>query len=154
MIDIQTILVATDFSDASEAATTYAFRLARTLGARIYLIHIVPESDVQVMVALRAHLQSHITPETLISAYYTDAEKRLSELVDTAKAKDLLQERLIVTGQPAEEIVSWAAAKNVQIIIVGTHGRRGIEHLLLGSVADRVLRQASCAVLVVPPPTR
>ncbi len=153
MIDIQTILVATDFSDASEAATTYAFRLARTLGARIYLIHVVTESDVQVMVALRAHLQSHITPETLISAYYTDAEKRLAELVDTAKAKDLLQERLIVTGQPAEEIVSWAAAKNVQIIIVGTHGRRGLEHLLIGSVADRVLRRASCAVLVVPPPT-
>ncbi len=106
------------------------------------------------MVALRAHLQSHIMPETLIETYYTDAEKRLSELVEHAKAKDLLQERLIVTGQPAEEIVSWAAAKNVQVIIVGTHGRRGLERLLIGSVADRVLRQASCAVLVVPPPTQ
>jgi nucleotide-binding universal stress UspA family protein len=153
MIDIRTILVATDFSDASEAAAIYAFRLARTLGVRVYLIYVVPESDVQVMVALRAHLQSHITPETLISAYYTDAEKRLAELVDTANAKDLLQERLIVTGQPAEEIVSWAAAESVQIIIVGTHGRRGLERLLIGSVADRVLRRASCAVLVVPPPT-
>ena len=73
--------------------------------------------------------------------------------MEHANAKELLQERLIVTGQPAEEIVSWAAAKNVQIIIVGTHGRRGLERLLIGSVADRGLRQASCAVLVVPPPT-
>jgi nucleotide-binding universal stress UspA family protein len=152
-LDIQTILVATDFSDASEAATIYAFRLARHLGVRVYLVHVVPETDVEIMMALRGHLQSHITPETLIETYYTDADKRLAEIVDNAEAGDVVQERLIVTGKPAEEIVSWAASKHAQVIIVGTHGRSGIERFLLGSVAERVLRQALCAVLVVPKTT-
>jgi nucleotide-binding universal stress UspA family protein len=149
-LDLQTIVVATDFSAASEAATTYAFQLARTLEARLYLLHVVPETDVELMTALRGHLQSHITPETLVETYYTDAEKRLAELVDSANAADVVQERLIVTGGPAEEIVSWAASKNAQIIIVGTHGRSGITRFLLGSVAERVLHLARCAVLVVP----
>jgi nucleotide-binding universal stress UspA family protein len=59
-----------------------------------------------------------------------------------------------VTGQPASEIVSWAAAKHAQIILVGTHGRSGLERVLLGSVAEHVLRLASCAVLVVPTPQK
>ena len=152
-VDIQTILVATDFSEASRAATTYAFRLAQALGAGLYVLHVVPETDVEIMTALRSHLQSHITPEALIETYYTDAEKRLTELVDNAKVQDLVQERLIVTGKPAEEIVSWAASKHAEVIIVGTHGRSGLDHFLLGSVAERVLRQAACPVLVVPATT-
>lgn len=153
-VSIHTLLVATDFSDASSAATTKAFALARALSARLYLLHVVPENDVLTMKALSGHLQSHITPETLIDTYYADAHKRLDTLVDQAKADDLIQERLIVTGDPAAEIVNWAAAKQVQLIIVGTHGRRGFEHLLLGSVAERILRRAPCAVLVVPPEGR
>jgi nucleotide-binding universal stress UspA family protein len=149
-VDIQTILVATDFSTASEAATTYAFQLARSLGARVTLLHVVPESDVEGMVTLRGHLQSCISREALIQTFYTEAETRLAALVDHAKAHDLVQERLIVTGQPASEIVSWAIAKRVQMILVGTHGRSGLDRVLLGSVAEHVLRLASCAVLVVP----
>jgi len=133
-VDIQTILVATDFSAASEAATTYAFQLARSLGARVTLLHVVPESDVEVMRALRGHMQSHVSHEALVQT--------------------LVQERLIVTGQPASEIVSWAATKQAQVILVGTHGRSGLERVLLGSVAEHVLRLALCAVLVVPMPQR
>jgi nucleotide-binding universal stress UspA family protein len=153
-VDIQTILATTDFSAASEAAMTYAFQLARALGVRVILLHVVPESDVEVMVALRGHLQSHISREALTQTFYTEAEKRLTTLVDHANAHDLVQERLIVTGQPASEIVSWATAKHAQIILVGTHGRSGLERVLLGSVAEHVLRLASCAVLVVPIPQK
>jgi nucleotide-binding universal stress UspA family protein len=149
-VDLQTILVATDFSTASEAATTYAFQLARTLGVRVILLHVVPESDVEMMVALRGHLQSCISREVLLQTLYTEAEARLAALVDHTKAHDLVQDRLIVTGQPASEIVSWAIAKQAQMILVGTHGRSGLERVLLGSVAEHVLRLASCAVLVVP----
>lgn len=149
-VEIQTLLVATDFSDASEAATAYAFQLARTLNAKLYLLHVVPESDVQVMRTLRGHLQSHIDPDTLVQTYYADADKRLSQLVESAQAADLVQECLIVTGQPASEIISWAAAKQAQIIIVGTHGRSGLNRVMMGSVAEHVLRLATCPVLVVP----
>jgi nucleotide-binding universal stress UspA family protein len=74
-------------------------------------------------------------------------------MVEQANAKDLIGERLIVTGRPAEAIVSWAASKQPQVLILGTHRRHGVDHLLLGSVAERVLRQATCAVLIVPAPS-
>jgi len=150
--DIQTILVATDFSDASAPATAYAFSLARALNARVYVMHVVPEDDVRVLTAIRPYLQSAVTPETLVDTFYTEAAKRLATLVEEAHATELVQERLIVTGAPAAEIMQCAAAKQVQLIIIGTHGRRGVTRFLMGSVAERVLREAPCAVLIVPAP--
>jgi universal stress protein A len=149
-VDIQTLLVATDFSDASRAATTYAFWLARALRAHLYLLHVVPENDVRLMTAINQHLESSITPTRLTEVFYAEADTRLAQLVEEAQATDVVQERLVVTGEPAEAIMSWAAAKQAQLIILGTHGRRGLGHFLMGSVAERVLRQAPCAVLVVP----
>src|SRR5215510_8688639 len=149
-VDIQTILVGTDFSEASAAATTYAIALARALKARLYLLHVVPEDDVRVITAIRAYMQSEVTPATLVDTFYTEAAKRLDTLVEEAHATELVHERLIVTGEPAAEIMRWAAAKQVQLVIIGTHGRRGVTRFLMGSVAERVLREAPCAVLVVP----
>jgi len=149
-IDIQTILVATDLSEASAPATAYAFSLARALNAHLYLLSVVPEDDVRLITAIRAHLQSDVTPEALVETLYTEADKRLATLVEEARATDLVHERLIVTGEPAAAIMSWAAAKQVQLIIIGTHGRHGVTRFLMGSVAERVLREAPCAVLVVP----
>jgi len=149
-IDLQTLMVATDFSEASPSATTYAFRLARALRAHLYLLHVVPEDDVRLMTAIRQHLQSSITPTALTDIFYAEANQRLTQLVEEAQAADIIQERLVVTGQPADAILSWAAAKQVHLLILGTHGRRGLSHFLLGSVAERVVHQASCAVVVVP----
>jgi len=151
-VDIQTILVATDFSAASAAATAYAFSLAHALRARLYLMHVVPEDDVRVLNALSGYLQSEITPAALVETFYAEADKRLTTLVEEAHATELVCERLVTTGQPAAAIMSWAAAKQVQLIIIGTHGRRGVTRVLMGSVAERVLREAPCAVLVVPAP--
>jgi nucleotide-binding universal stress UspA family protein len=148
--DIQTLLVATDFSEASAPATAYAFFLARALNARLYVLHVVPEEDVRMITAISGYLQSEVTPAALVETLYTEADKRLGTLVEDALATDLVEERLMVTGQPAAAIMSWAAAKQVQLIILGTHGRSGIEHFFMGSVAEQVLRQAPCAVLVVP----
>src|SRR5262245_49347378 len=149
-VDMQTILVATDFSDASAPATAYAFSLARALNARLSIIHVVPEADVRVITAIRAYLQSEMTPETLVDTLYTEATTRLTTLLEEAYPTQLVDERLVVTGDPAAEIMRWAAAKHVQLIILGTHGRRGVTRFLMGSVAERVLREAPCAVLVVP----
>lgn len=149
-INIQTILVGTDFSEASQPATTYAFRLARALRARLYLMHVVPEEDLRLITSINQYLQSFITPITLTDIFYTEADKRLTQLMEDAQATDVVQERLVVTGQPADAILSWAVAKQVQLIILGTHGRRGVQHFFMGSVAERVLRGAPCAVVVVP----
>ena len=149
-IDIQTILVATDFSEASELATTYAFRLASALRARLYLLHVVPEDDLRLITSISQHLQSSITPIALTDVFYTEAHKRLTQLIAEAQASAVVHERLVVTGQPAEAILSWAVAKQGQLIILGTHGHRGLNRFLMGSVAERVVRQARCAVIVVP----
>jgi len=149
-INIQIILVGTDFSEASQPATTYAFRLARALRARLYLMHVVPEEDLRLITSINQYLQSFITPITLTDIFYTEADKRLTQLMEDAQATDVVQERLVVTGQPADAILSWAVAKQVQLIILGTHGRRGVQHFFMGSVAERVLRGAPCAVVVVP----
>lgn len=149
-VDIQTMLVATDFSAASAPATAYAFSLARALNARLYVIYVVPEDDVRMITAISRHLQSEVTPAALVETFYAEADKRLATLVQDVCATDLVPERLIVTGQPATAIISWAAAKQVQLIIIGTHGRHGVTRFMMGSVAERVLREAPCAVLVVP----
>ncbi len=148
--DLQTLMVATDFSEASEAAMAYAFRLARTLRAKLDIVHVVPEGDVQLITGLSERLQSHITAETLREVLYADADKRLETIVEQANAGEFVRERLIVTGRPAEAIMSWAASKQPAVLILGTHRRRGIDHLMIGSVAERVLNQAPCAVLIVP----
>src|SRR5215470_17149191 len=109
-VDIQTILVATDFSEASAPATTYAFSLTRALNAHLYLLYVVPEDDVRLITAIRAHLQSDVTPDALVATFYSEADKRLAALVEEARATDLVHERLIVTGEPAAAIMSWAAA--------------------------------------------
>src|SRR6266436_3707390 len=115
-VDIRTILVATDFSEPSAAATAYAFSLARTLNAHLYVMHVVPEDDVRMLTAIRVHLQSEVTPEALTETLYAEADKHLTTLVEDARVTDLVQERLIVTGQPAAAIISWAAAKQAQVI--------------------------------------
>jgi nucleotide-binding universal stress UspA family protein len=148
--DIQTILVATDLSDASAPATAYAFSLAHALNAHLYIVYVVPEDDVRVITAISGYLQSEVTPASLVETFYAEADKRLTTLVEEAHAADLVRERLIVTGQPAAAIMSWAAAKQAQLIIIGTHGRHGVTRFFMGSVAERVLREAPCAVLVVP----
>jgi nucleotide-binding universal stress UspA family protein len=152
-VDTQTILVATDLSEASAPATAYAFSLARALNAHLYIIYVVSEDDVWVLTAIRGYLQSEVTPAALVETFYTEADKRLTTLVEEAHATDLVPERLIVTGQPAAAIISWATAKQAQLIIIGTHGRRGVTRFFMGSVAERVLREAPCAVLVVPATT-
>jgi len=114
---------------------------------------VVPEDDVRVVTAIRNYLQSEVTPEALVETFYTEADKRLTTLVEEAHATDLVPERLVVTGQPAAAIMSWAATKQAQLIIIGTHGRRGVTRFFMGSVAERVLREAPCAVLVVPATT-
>jgi nucleotide-binding universal stress UspA family protein len=149
-LEIQNLMVATDFSEASEAAMAYAVRLARTLNARLDIVHVVPEDDVRLLTELNKHMQSQITAETLREVLYADADKRLTAAMEHMQGADLVQERLIVTGKPAEAIVSWAALKHSQILILGTHRRHGLDYLLLGSVAERVLRQAPCSVLIVP----
>ena len=140
MILLKQILVATDFSDASEVAIDYGRALARTFGASLHLLH--------VMENLFLH-PVPVDPYRLKAA----AAKRLGErLTDDDRAALHANAVLETSDNPAEEIVKYAGAHNIDLIVMGTHGRGAIAQLLVGSVAEKVVRTAPCPVLTVRHP--
>jgi len=146
MTRIKRILIATDFSDCSKEALDYAVYLARKLGAGLYLLHVFEPPFYSL-----AKRSIHVPPEIYrwITDLKEDASKRLNSLADeahrlTAKIHPILRE-----GTPFLEILKAAGEIPSDLIVLGTHGRTGLSHFLVGSVAERVLRKASCQVFMV-----
>jgi nucleotide-binding universal stress UspA family protein len=140
------ILVPTDFSAPSDAALDYARQLAEKVGASVHLLHIVEESFVTGPLASEMGVgESGRT----IAALMKDAQTRLSHRVT---ADDRAHRRMtseVVGGSSASTIVDYAAENGFDLIVMGTHGRRGMAHLMMGSVAERVVRTAPCPVMTV-----
>jgi universal stress protein A len=142
---ITRILVPTDFSDTSDAALSYARTLADSLGASLHLVHVFddPYGD-----ALVAEMNASVY-ESMRATEMTQARRRLLRRLPPADRKQFQASTAIVTGAPAEAIVDYAADRGMDLIVMGTHGRSGFAHLLLGSVAEQVVRTAKCPVLTV-----
>jgi nucleotide-binding universal stress UspA family protein len=148
MIALKNVLVATDFSESSDHALTYGRDLARTSGARLHLLHIAenlmatsvaeyypagfPEMQLEVEAAARTRLEALVTAEDR-------AQLKAVALVRTSAA-------------PAAAIVEYAKEASIDLIVIGTHGRGMVSRLLMGSVAERVVRMAPCPVLTVHHP--
>ena len=133
-------LVPTDFSPGSEHAVTAAMGLARRLGARLTLMHAARVPEAFSVVNSDAYLR---VIESTVQREMETGRKRVEEAavpVDT----------LVTRGAAAEKIVETALGNDVDLIVMGTHGRTGLRHLLIGSVAEHVVRRAPCPVLVVP----
>ena len=142
------ILVATDFSEPADAAVAYGRALAANFSATLHVLHVT--DDVYLRLGGDAYLA--VLPE-LQKEIEDEARKRLeSQLVDNDPRP--LKTEAIVTTSPnaAAAIVEYAAAHGMDLIVVGTHGRGGVGHLLLGSIAERVVRTAKCPVLTVRHP--
>jgi nucleotide-binding universal stress UspA family protein len=138
------ILFATDFSENSEHAFDYALTLARQFGARLTIIHVINEP-----VDLRGFYVPHISFEKLEKEIEEGADKMMQKFCRT-RAKDFTDyETLIVAGIPYEEILKKAAEQQSSLIVLGTQGRKGIDHFLFGSTAERVVRNAKCPVMTV-----
>jgi nucleotide-binding universal stress UspA family protein len=138
----RTILVATDFSDTAEQALDYAIALAGKLGAKIYLLNAIGLPTFGVVPELGVAATS-----TMIDGLVADNQKALDMLIG-AKAPTKLH-TLMRTGVPRDLIVDTAAEIGADLIVMGTHGRRGVSRALLGSVAEGVLRHATCPVLTI-----
>jgi nucleotide-binding universal stress UspA family protein len=140
MILLKQILVATDFGDASEVALDYGRALASTFGASLHLLHVMENQFMR---------PSAMEPHVLKAA----AVKRLGErLTDDDRATLHATAVLETSDNPAVEIAMYAKAHNIDLIIMGTHSRGAVAHLLMGSVAERVVRTAPCPVLTVRHP--
>jgi nucleotide-binding universal stress UspA family protein len=142
---ITRILVATDFSETSDAALTYARTLAESLGASLHLVHVFDDPYGNALVSE----MSVSVYESMRATEMTQARRRLLRRLPPADRKQFQGSTAIVTGSPAEAIVDYAADRGMDLIVMGTHGRSGFAHLLLGSVAEQVVRAARCPVLTV-----
>ena len=141
------ILHPTDFSECSEAAREQAIALARSLGAEVILFHVLVE------VAL--YSEGWASTKDVRRVY--DAERKWVEETLEARAAEMREAGLATrcrteVGTPFEEIVLAAEEEGADLIVMGTHGWSGLDRLLLGSVADRVIRTAPCPVVTVRAP--
>ena len=145
MLSIKTVLVPTDFSDASEHALKYGKAMARAFGASLHLVHVMEDLlahawAAEVYVASMPNLRDEVEKESQI---------RLSAMLTTEERTELKAHVALVAGNPFLEIIRYAKAHDIDLIVMGTHGRGPIAHMLLGSVAEKVVRKSPCPVLTV-----
>ena len=134
---VKSILVPTDFSATSQTALQYATQLALTLSARLYLVHVPGKTG--------EHLEANFP----VGEFETVARNQLGSFLTPEDIARLQPEYASRIGTPAEEIVRYAGARDVDLIVMGTHGRSGLAHAVMGSVAEQVVRSAPCPVLLV-----
>lgn len=149
MISLKRVLVATDFGEAADAALSYGRELARSFGARLDVLHVV-ENVLSRGFGAEGYVASY--PE--LQAEVEDAARRQLDTIVSDEDRIALRARtiLLTSNSPAFTITAYARDENVDLIIMGTHGRGALAHLLMGSVAERVVRTAPCPVLTVRHP--
>jgi nucleotide-binding universal stress UspA family protein len=140
------ILVPTDFSAASDAAFRYAGEIAARFGGSIHMLHVIEEPIVTGALGTEVFLPDAQVHEQL----RTDAERQIDERLPAPLRARLKASSDIALGPTAGTIVSVAEEYGADLIVLGSHGRTGMAHLLLGSVAESVVRKAPCPVLTVP----
>ncbi len=145
MTTIHRLLYATDLSPASEPAWDEVRLLGRLFGAEIVLLHVLAPPPV---VPVDAYLPPQVY-EDLVEGARRDAQERLDHVLGSVAGSGLKIRLRLEHGRPAHRILEVASQEAPDLLVVGTHGRVGIERLVLGSVADRMVRQATCPVLTV-----
>ncbi len=147
-IALKNILVPTDFSEASECALRYGRALACAFHACLHLVHVIEDFTVS---AWTSDVYVAALP-TLREELEKDALEQLRRLLPVAERDSLGAHVLLLAGSPFLEIVRYARAHEIDLIVMGTHGRGPVAHMLLGSVAEKVVRKAPCPVLTVRQP--
>jgi len=140
------ILVPTDFSTHAESALGYATALAKQSGASVEVLHVLDEPFMPATWSAEVYLPD--LPE-LREQLAADADARLADYRERIHKDGIPILTTTRSGRPAEVIVAYAKAAGADLIVMGTHGRSGLSHLFMGSVAERVIRTAPCPVLTV-----
>ncbi len=144
-VEFKSLVVATDGSRYSTAAASEAIGIAKRNNSKLTVISVVPAelampTDVDFVVAQR---------ERLAEKEMQTAEQNAKAVKEAAQKEGVAVQAFVMTGKPADAIIETARDKNADLIVVGSHGRTGLEKLLMGSVAERVIVLSTCAVLVV-----
>jgi len=147
MISIRRILAPTDFSDNSTRAVRYAAELAAKFEAELVLLHVVQDLALVLPDAVMPTAVATPNLDDMIAA----AKTGIANLVGSLHLSELNPMAEVRVGSPATEIVAAAADLKADLLCVSTHGRTGLAHFLLGSVAEKIVRHAPCPVLSVRP---
>lgn len=139
------ILYPIDFSEYTEEITNYAVSIAKKYSSELHLLHIIPNLNYY------TPYESFLTPENLI-----DMERNIEKEIEkdfnkVIKKIDVPVNKIIKTGVTFVEIIDYIKEEGIDLVVMGTHGRSGIEHILIGSVAEKVVRKSPCPVLTVRP---
>ena len=145
MIEVKAILAPTDFSRHAEAAVKYACGLAEQFGATLHLLHVLNE----VVQVGPDPMMAPILPPDFYRESEETSQKALGQLLEADWGHPRAVETVVRWGVPVEVIVDYAASLKVDMIVIATHGRTGLSHVLLGSVAERIVREAPCPVLTI-----
>lgn len=147
MIRLAKILVPTDFSEFSRHAVRYGCELARSFNAELTLVHVV--EDIYPLVADPGIMLP--SPVDLIGDLQQAAEKGLLNFAPSQWTEGITIKHQVVVGIPFLEITRVASEEQFDLIVVTTHGRTGIAHAFMGSVAEKIVRKSMCPVLTVRP---
>ena len=145
-MEIKKIICATDFSEGSFSSLPYAVDFAKRYGAKLYLIHVIYD-----VVKTSGWYVPHVSLDEMYKDMKKDALGQLEKyFVDEMRGfKDV--EHVVLTGIPYQEISRFAEEEKVDLIVIGTHGKTGLDRMLFGSTAEQVVRHAPCPVITVRP---
>ena len=150
MIALTHVLVPTDFSETSGVAVRYGKALAHAFGAALHVVHVVQEPFAQPW-AVEAY---GFSLATLQEDWMREARTRLEQTLTPEERAAHRAEIVTVLGHPVVEILKYAEEHPIDLIVIGTHGRGPLGHMVMGSTAERVVRKAPCPVLTVRHPER
>lgn len=146
---IKNILVPIDFSDYSKNALRYAVQFAQQFKAKMFLVYVV-----EPMIYPADFSMGQVAIPSMDSDLHSRAEEELKNLAASFINKVVESETIIKTGKPFVEIIEIAKEIDADLIIMATHGHTGVEHLLFGSTAEKVVRKAPCPVLTLREPVK
>ena len=145
MIEFKKIICAVDFSEHSPKVAEYAKSLAQATGAEILCLYVAP--------SLSQYVGFHVPPssiENFVGEIVAGADKTMVDFVEE-QFNGVVCAGRVLTGYAAEEILSAIEEEKADLLIMGTHGRKGIDRILFGSVAEKVVKGAKCPVLTIRP---
>lgn len=144
MNKFRNILFATDFSECSEAAFAYAISLAKTYQAHLVILHVINEP-----VDLRGFYVPHISFDQLEEEVRAGAEKMMEKFCRTHLDDFGDYETFVEPGIPYDSVIKKAGAVDADLIVLGTHGRTGLDHVLFGSTAEKIVRKSPIPVMTI-----
>ncbi len=143
-MQIKTILFPTDFSQGARAAMDHAVSLAKDYQAKLILLYVIQDISIA-----EWYIPSSLSVTDLIEDMQKSAWKEMDKWAAEVSSTVKEVEKMVVRGVPFVEIIKTAKEKSADLVVIGTHGRTGIDHMLFGSTAEKVVRKASCPVLTV-----